>query len=690
MIGRKEVQSRPWRGRSGIATALVLASLRLAFAPDAARAAQQSSGSPPAVRPVQRTSHGGTGAAEGVASQRITKEGVTISLDVRRANGSPGLPRRLEEARLSVTVKDAETGAPVTEAIPAAWVDWRRGEAATPADVCGDKIARYVSGTLKFRPEVDLNSYYVLALTRGPQIAVIDPMLGFGNSKLYTTVLLPAPGADWARSPDHRTVYVSLPEEGKVAFVDTDEWEVTESVAAGAAPTRLLLEPDGRRLWVANDAPGAAGGVTAIDVASRSVAATFRTGGGTHTMALTDDGRLFVASSEGETVTVIDTGTLEVLAEIRTGAGPSDLAYSPVLGSVFVVHERDGSIVAINAATLEMRGRDDLEPGLNAIRIVPVVEGGHGHGHAAANPVAGRIAFITNGREHLVHVYDVENGRLLRTVAVFEGPDQIAFSSSFAYIRSSGSPEVTMVPLSDPTSGGVGVFDHFPAGSAIPTVKGAASVADAIVQAPDMPDAVFVANAGENAIYYYHYMEGMPTPSGSLSTYGFVPTGVMLVGRKLRETGPGAYEATIRLDRPGEYDVAFLLPEPRVVHCFPFTVVENPAIGEARVALRIEPVAGTMLRVGESTLRLRLFDAFTGEPAADVDDLVLQLAATTGWRTQVVAAPLGGGEYEMRVRVPSAGVYYVSFAVPSRGITVRDRPPLVVRAVAAEAGRATR
>ncbi len=204
-----------------------------------------------------------------------------------------------------------------------------------------------------------------------------------------------------------------------------------------------------------------------------------------------------------------------------------------------------------------------------------------------------------------------------------------------------------------------------------------------------MPDAIFVANGGERAIYYYHYMEGMPTPSGSLSTYGFVPTGVMLVGRRLREAAPGRYSATVRLDRPGEYDVVFLLPEPRVVHCFPFTVVENPERGGRRVALRIEPLGGVAIPVGEAKLRFRLYDAFTNEPQEGVEDLTFHFASPTGRKSIVAAVPAGGGEYEVRVTVPGPGVYYVSFEVPSRGITVRDRPPVVMRAAAGDGARAT-
>ena len=43
---------------------------------------------------------------------------------------------------------------------------------------CREKIQSYLTGSLRMRPEVDLNSYYVLTLNKSPDISVIDPLLG--------------------------------------------------------------------------------------------------------------------------------------------------------------------------------------------------------------------------------------------------------------------------------------------------------------------------------------------------------------------------------------------------------------------------------------------------------------------------------------------------------------------------------
>ena len=67
---------------------------------------------------------------------------------------------------------------------------------------CRAKIASYVQGSMRARPDVDLNSYYILALNESADISVIDPLLGYGGSKLLTLVMLKSPGEDWVLSND--------------------------------------------------------------------------------------------------------------------------------------------------------------------------------------------------------------------------------------------------------------------------------------------------------------------------------------------------------------------------------------------------------------------------------------------------------------------------------------------------------
>jgi hypothetical protein len=173
----------------------------------------------------------------------------------------------------------------------------------------------------------------------------------------------------------------------------------------------------------------------------------------------------------------------------------------------------------------------------------------------------------------------------------------------------------------------------------------------------------------------------MPIPSGGLTTYGFEPRAVLVAGKALRETEPGTYTATVRLTERGEYDLVFLLDEPRVTECFPLPVNANPAIRKSRVAVDIKPLdARPALRVGENVLRVRVTDLFTREAREGLTDLRVILAAPGGWRQRAAARPVGDGVYELTLTAPTAGVYYLSFEAASIALQLNDRPPVILRA----------
>lgn len=239
-----------------------------------------------------------------------------------------------------------------------------------------------------------------------------------------------------------------------------------------------------------------------------------------------------------------------------------------------------------------------------------------------------------------------------------------------------------MIPLADPAAGGVGELDKFPAGGAAPSGAGELSEADAIVSAPDMPDAVYVMNPKERMIYYFHYMEGMPIPSGGLTTYGFQPKAVLVAGKDLRETEPGTYEATVKLTTRGDYDLIFLLDDPRVVHCFTLAVNANPKLRRGRGAVDITPVAERLELRSDSAnvVRFKLTDMYTGETRPELADVRFILTATNGWRQRGAVRHVGDGVYELTVSVPTQGVYYMSFEIPSIGLRFSDRAPIIWRA----------
>jgi hypothetical protein len=178
-------------------------------------------------------------------------------------------------------------------------------------------------------------------------------------------------------------------------------------------------------------------------------------------------------------------------------------------------------------------------------------------------------------------------------------------------------------------------------------------------------------------------MEGMPIPSGGLTTYTYQPRAVLVAGKALRETAPGEYAATVRVDEPGEYELVLLVPSPRVIQCFPITVRADAAKSPARPALAVRPRGAGALRTRGDTLRFDLVDDATGRRASGLRDVNLLVVSTAGWQHRTVARPRADGSYEAPLALPASGPYYVSVAVPSLRVSYNDRRPAVLRAAAA-------
>lgn len=64
----------------------------------------------------------------------------------------------------------------------------------------------------------------------GTEYFGIDPLLGFGGSKLLTLILLKSPGEDWALTANGAKLFVSMPKINQVAVVDTATLKVISNV----------------------------------------------------------------------------------------------------------------------------------------------------------------------------------------------------------------------------------------------------------------------------------------------------------------------------------------------------------------------------------------------------------------------------------------------------------------------------
>lgn len=603
--------------------------------------------------------------------QKIVQEGVAVELMIDPVSGGAvksGDVLEGEDYAVRFKITDNRTGAPLTGLHPTAWMDLRDPGKLTGGKDCRQKIQAFLQASLSSRPDIDLNTYYILALNEDASISVIDPLLGYGSSKLLAMVLLKKPGEDWVLSNDKRQLFVTMPLANQVAVVDTNTWKVITNIDAGKKPARILFQQDQKYIWVGNDAQdGSESGVSVIDPAVPRVVAVIKTGAGHHEIAFnTDDRYAFVTNKQDGTLSVIDVQKLTKIKDIKIGAQPASIAFSALSKGIYVANEGDGTIAVVGGPNQEVLARLTAKPGLKAIRFVP----------------GGRWGFVASSKEDAVHIVDSSTNRFVQTVEVGKSPDKISFTKTFAYVRSLGTEQVSMIQLESIGKGGkVPVLD-FPGGQIAPEKSSNQAVADSIVAAPE-GESVLVANPMDKTIYYY--TEGMAAPMGSFQNYSHEPRGVMVWDGSLRETGPGTYSTNVKMTASGEYDVAYLLDSPRIYHCFDMSVKPNAALrkNDERVPIFVQTlIQDTKIQTGvEFKLQFKVMDSKTNEPRPGLKDVgVLVFLAPGIWQNRLWAKSAADGKYEVSFTPPKSGVYYVFVYCPSLGVRYNQLPYVILEA----------
>ncbi|MEM7354258.1 MAG: cytochrome D1 [Acidobacteriota bacterium] len=606
---------------------------------------------------------------------RVVREGIAIELEIEPVSDAPRSSPALREGdtvTFRFRIHDTLTETPLAGVYPAAWMDLRPADDAT---TCRDKVEAFIGGSLFAPPELDLNVYYVLALNNDPTISVVDPLFGFGTTKLLDMIFLDSPGEDWVLSDDQLTLYVSMPEINQVAVVSTATWEVLTHLEVGVQPSRLALQDDGRYLWVGFDGPAdGLSGVTVIDTEGPAVVKSILTGSGHHEIALADRDRYAMVTNQNSgTVSIIDVGKLEKIGDTAVGREPVSLAYSPKARAVYVASRADGKVTAIDARSHAVIATAQGQPGLEQIKFAP----------------GGQTAFVVNPAADTVDILDAATNRIVQTADVEDGPDQVAFSDHLAYVRHRGSEIILMIPLDQVgRAGPVPVID-FPGGQT-PFGRGSSpSPADGIVQAPGAT-AVLVANPADKTIYFYK--EGMAAPMGSFQNYGRQPRAVLAVDRSLSERTPGVYETIATLRRPGVYDVAFFLDTPRTIHCFEVEVTPRPELAQQRARrerIEIRPKINgqglatdgrNVVHVGDKVaLEFELIDPATQAPRAGLDDVrVLTFRAPGMQQRRQAARQVREGVYRIEFVPQKAGVYYAFVECPSLGLQYNKSRQLIL------------
>ncbi len=607
--------------------------------------------------------------------QAIEKNGIRINFEVAHVGDSTEQRKSFEEGDpvlFRFTINDTTTQAPIPGVSPAAWLDLRRKDEIPAANSCEIKAQKFITGGLFAQADLDLNDYYVLALNDDATISVVDPLFGFGTTKLLALIPLTANGYDWVLTKDQAKLFVSIPDKAQIAVVNTATWELLKYLEADNKPTCLALQPDGQYLWVVGGS-GSQASLAAFRTGTLELAGRQRVGNGSHAIvASSDSGFVFVTNGEDNSVSVVDTRTLNLVKEIQVGEGPVSAAYSELANALYVSLTDAGSIVVLDAKSLSVIKTIQADPGLAEIAVAP----------------GGRYVFVLNRKKDLVQIIDSSVNEIVQSGTVGKAPFQISFTKDFAYINHLGSADVFMVPLNQIGRKGVPLtVVTFPGGQQPLGGTSVNSPAARVVEASG-EGAVLVANAPDKQIYYYK--EGMAAPMGSFSNYGRQPMAAQVVDRSLRErTSPGVYETVAKLPKPGLYDVVFFLDSPRFVNCFEFAVEPNPAIEAERNAgkVAVTALAPKMpSKLGEElTFKFRIVDQATNEPVNGLTDVVVVTFLAPGtWHRRELAKEEGDGVYSIGFKPPQPGVYYGHVQCSSVNLQFGNPNYLTVRVLPGE------
>lgn len=588
-----------------------------------------------------------------ITPTRLERDGVAVEFEIRPLNPAEGLMEgTLADVRFRVS--DMASGQPLSAIAPGAWMD--QGQAGMSSEgqkmQCKSRIGLYLKGVLNAKPLMDLNSYYLMVLNKDASITVIDPNTSLGGiTSTMALIMLKKPPIDWVVSQDDKRMFVSMPSAGEVAIIDAEKFQVEFSVPAGVEPFRVALQPDERYLWVGNNSTEAASsGVTVIDTQTREKVLSLATGKGHHEIVFSSDSRYgFVSNRDSGTVSVIDIASLTLVTTLETGPAPLSLSFSALSQAVYVADGKAGLITVIDA---------------NSLKIRKVIEVGQGVGPMQFSE-DGRYGFVLNTLQDQALVIDAASDNLIHELEVTAEPYQLTFTKAYAYIRGLATSRVSMVNLSTLGAGQKPILQSFEAGASAPKLAGNLPLAESMDPGRD-DNAVFVVNPVDNTTYFY--MEGMNAPMFGYLNRGHSARAVAVVDRSLREVEPGVYSTRIKLPVSGAVDIAFMMNQPQLTHCFTAQVEVNPALQQQYAKPRIEylPSDSVATLNAPVTARFRVTQGRENNPLSGVKDMrVRYFMAPSSHAQEVPAKALKDGVYEASLELAKAGVYYLHVGADS-------------------------
>ncbi|MDE0961371.1 MAG: hypothetical protein OSB09_11395 [Planctomycetota bacterium] len=591
--------------------------------------------------------------------QEQVVEGLLIQLKIEPLAGATEL-RQGVDAKVTYTIRDANSGEPLTGLHPLSWMHGRDGLFPPNKVQLKEMVSQFLGGLISISADHDLNKYYLLVLNGDRSISIIDPLVAFSITKLRNLIGIPGDPVDWALDEIHEKLLVTLPDEGQLLVIDLTRAQIEKVIdfGEGTEPVKVLIQEDHNTAWISLDGTDQ---LAPIDLISLEAGPRISLGKGRHVTAVDADSNWLAATNtEDGTVTIVDLNDRSRVRTIEVGETPLALQYAPLAARFLIACANENRLRVVDPIRAQVTRSLEIPRGVIDVSVDPT----------------GRFAFLASPSAGEVAILDTATNQLVHSITTALAPDRVICTSSFAYIHDTQRANIILVDLNRLSHGKLVVTELGIGRNSMDSTSVGRQITSLLAPTPE-GNAMFVGNSADKLVYYY--VEGMMASMGNFQTYKRIPRGVLVMDRSLQESGPGEYSTYVRFDRPGILDVPFLLDQPRALLGFEVEVKRDELIP---VAEALTPVVVKFLQpekkihAGDQVpLRVMVSDSETGDPISDLADVQLMLFPLDGsFQERLAAKPVGDGIYQCVGSFPEQLRFGVLVQVESRGLTFGTSP----------------
>lgn len=219
-------------------------------------------------------------------------------------------------------------------------------------------------------------------------------------------------------TPDDRTLVITGERAQRLLFIDFTTGQIDSSLVTGQATTHMVaLSRDGKQAFTTNIA---AMSVSAVDVAARTLRATFPVGQRIEGLAVSPDGReVWVGGNESKSVYVLN-GESGAIAQTLPNFG---MAYR-----IGITPDGKSAVIS-DPGSEKIHIYDVASHTSRAVIDVPLMEDGKGSSpQGIAMSRDNRTAFVTLKAAAKVAIVDIASGKITGTLPVGAGSDGVGYS----------------------------------------------------------------------------------------------------------------------------------------------------------------------------------------------------------------------------------------------------------------------